>query len=139
MRLLRRNTTTFSYRAYTGQAETMNGTLHTGEYAATYANPVTYRGNISSPTGSAASQLFGLNVQYSHVLLMDKPDADITEHGLIDWNGDTYEITAVRKSFNVLSVGLKKLTKNYAPATSTSSEPATTEQTGGGDSNEQDN
>lgn len=115
MKLLRRNTTVFGYRAYTGEAELLNGTMHTGIFAPTYAVAVQYRGNISVPSGYATDNLFGVNTQYTHVLVMDKPDADIQEDGLIDWQGATYEIKAVRPSLNVLSVALKKLTVNHAP------------------------
>lgn len=114
MRLLRRNTVEFSYRKRTGETETMVGNMHTGEMKATYAEPVTYRGNISSPAGFATDQLFGLNTNYTHVVLLDDPKADITEDGLIDWDGDTYEIKAVRPSLNVLAIALKKKTKNNA-------------------------
>ena len=115
MRLLRRNTTVFDYRAYTGEEEVLNGTLHTGIFAPAYAAPVQFRGNISVPSGFATDNLFGVNTQYTHVLVMDDPEADIKEDGLIDWKGATYEIKAVRPSLNVLSVALKKLTVNHAP------------------------
>ena len=115
MRLLRRNTTEFSYRAYTGKMESLTSTgLRTGNYVPLYAEPVTYRGNISVPSGSATSQFFGLDTKYTHVLLMDTPNVDINEYGLIDWNGNTYEITAVRPSLNVLAIALKQRTKNNA-------------------------
>lgn len=115
MRLLKRNTTEFTYRAYAGETETLSDGRHTGNYHATYAEPVTYRGNISAPSGFATAELFGLNTPYTHVLLLDKPDAGIAENGLIDWNGGVYEIKAVRPSLNVLAVALKKTTQNNAP------------------------
>ena len=116
MRLLRRNTSEFTYRPYTGEAETMvNDTIHTGEYAASYGNPVTYRGNISTPSGYATDNLFGKDTRYTHVLLMDNPNATIDEYGLVEWRGDTYEVNAVRKSLNVLAAALRKKTRNNAP------------------------
>jgi hypothetical protein len=42
---------------------------------------------------------------------MDDIHADINEAGLIKCNGLTYEIKAVRRSLNVLSVALKQLTE----------------------------
>lgn len=115
MRVLRRNTTVFSYRKHTGEEETLNGSLHTGRYEPTYASPVLYRGNISSPSGSAVNQFYGISTPYTHVLVMDKPDADIAEDGLIEWKGKTYDIIAVRPSLNVLSIALKERTANHAP------------------------
>lgn len=115
MKLLRRNTTPFTYRALAGEEETLVNGRHTGIMHPVYADPVEYRGNISAPSGFATDQLFGVNTHYTHVLLLDKPDADITETGLIDWKGATYEIKAVRPSLNVLAVALKKQTANNAP------------------------
>ena len=114
MRLLKRNTTAFDYRAYAGKDERFRGGMHTGVMKTEYADPVQYRGNISVPSGTAAPNMFGLNVQYTHILLMDDVNADIRENGLIDWRGDTYEITAVRPSLNVLAVALRRRTKNAA-------------------------
>lgn len=114
MRLLRRNTTTFQYRALTGEEEVLKDGMHTGNMKPTYGEPVTYRGNISAPSGFATDNLFGVNTQYTHVLLLDKPDADISEDGMIDWRGAVYEVKAVRPSINVLAVALKKRTVNNA-------------------------
>lgn len=114
MKLLKRNTTVFSYRKFLGEQEVLKNGHHTGNYEPTYDDPVQYRGNISAPSGFATDQLFGINTKYTHVLLMDKPDADIEETGLIDWKGAVYEIKAVRPSLNVLAVALKKRTVNNA-------------------------
>lgn len=114
MRLLRRNTTTFQYRAHMSEMEVMSVGRHSGTFIPRYADPVEYRGNISPPSGYAQDQLFGLNTQYTHVLLMDNPNADIREDGLIDWKGATYEIRAIRPSINVLAIALKKRTANNA-------------------------
>lgn len=114
MRLLRRNTTTFQYLKNIGEEETILNGRHTGDSEPMYDSPITYRGNISSPTGFATDKLFGIDVQYSHVLLLDKPDTDITEDGLIVWNGAEYEIKAVRPSLNVLAIALKKRPVNHA-------------------------
>lgn len=114
MKLLRRNTVLFRYRARTGEEETLKDGLHAGNYSPTYGDPVRYRGNISAPSGFATDNLFGVNTQYTHVLLMDDPKAKIAEDGLIYWNGDVYEVQAVRPSINVLAVALKKRTVNNA-------------------------
>lgn len=114
MRCLRRNTSVFLYKAYLGKEEKLKDGMHTGTLAAKYADPVRYRGNISAPSGFATANLFGLNTPYTHVLVMDNPKAEIAEDGLIEWNGATYEVKAVRQSLNVLSVALKKRTENAA-------------------------
>lgn len=114
MRLLRRNTSVFSYRAFAGEQEVLKDGRHTGNTKPLYSEPVQYRGNISAPSGFATDNLFGVNTKYTHVLLMENPNADIKEDGLIDWNGSSYEIKAVRPSINVLAIALKKKTANHA-------------------------
>lgn len=120
MKLLKRNETEFTYTAYAGKTEIMKdqvlidgvltGGKHTGKYELTYESPVTYRGNISAPYGQDMQQLFGVNTPYTHVLLMDDPDADIREDGLIQWKDNVYEVKAVRPSLNVLAIALRKRT-----------------------------
>ena len=114
MRLLRRDTVEFVYKPLSAEVETQTDERHTGNYEPTYGYSVTYRGNISIPTGFASDNLFGQNIQYSHVLLMDNTKADIQEDGIIEWRGEVYEIRAVRPSHNFLSIALKKKTANHA-------------------------
>ena len=108
MKLLKRNETEFTYTAYAGKEEILSNGKHTGKFTISYADPVPYRGHISTPSGQTNQQLFGIETVYTHVLLMDDPDADIREDGLIQWKGYVYEIKAVRPSLNVLAVALKK-------------------------------
>lgn len=108
MRTLKRNETSFTYTAYEGKTEILKDGKHTGKYEVSYGEPVEYSGNISVPSGNDQQTLFGIEVRYTHVLLMDNPDADIREDGLIQWKGCVYEVKAVRPSQNVLAVALKK-------------------------------
>ena len=108
MKLLKRNTTEFTYSAYEGKTEILNNGKHTGKFTLSYSNPVTYRGNISVPAGQVNQQWFGIDVKYTHILLMDDPEAAITESGLIQWKGKTYLIKAVRPSPNVLAIALSQ-------------------------------
>ena len=111
MKLLRRNTTEFTYRAPDGVDTDLNEfEEHTGEYRREYAEPVEYRGNISIPSGQSVWEFYGLDTNYTHTLVMDKPDADIREGGIIQWMGETYDIIAVRRSINAVSVALRKQT-----------------------------
>lgn len=113
MKLLRRNTVAFQYRPFKGEADNGAGT-DGGDYRPVYGDPIDYRGNISPPGGLVTDNLFGLGVNYSHVLVMDDPDADIDEYGIVEWNGASYDVVAVRKSLNVLSVALRQRTANHA-------------------------
>lgn len=108
MKLLMRNTKEFTYTACNGKTEILKDGKHTGKFEVTYSAPVYYRGNISVPSGQDQQTFFGIDTVYTHVLLMDKPDADIQEDGLIQWKGSVYEIKAIRPSDNVLAIALKK-------------------------------
>lgn len=109
MKLLKRNATEFTYSEYIGKKEIIEYGRKTGKFEKSYSEPVTYTGSISVPSGNAYQQLFGIETPYTHVLLMDNPDADIHETGIIRWKGRTYEIKAVRPSINVLAVALRQI------------------------------
>lgn len=110
MRLLLRNLTEFEYYAYDGVGSDLNDDgEHTGEFHPAYRPPVVYKGNISTPNGHTNQTFYGEDIRYTHTLVMEK-NADIDEHGVIRWQGNTYMITAVRPSINGLSVALKRMT-----------------------------
>lgn len=109
MKLLKRNGSEFAYAAYEGKTEILKDGKHTGKFQVSYSDPKRYTGNISVPYGQAQQQLFGIETKYTHVLLMDNPEADIREGVRVQWKGNVYEVTAVRPSQNVLAVALKKL------------------------------
>jgi hypothetical protein len=114
MRLLKRNTKEFEYLPNTGETSDINADGdHTGEYRPVYGEPVTYRGNISVPSGHTQHQFFGEDIRYTHILVMDNPDVAIDEFGVIRFNGDLYDITAVRPSLNAVSIVIRKQTKTY--------------------------
>ena len=115
MRLLIRNRTEFAYYGYTGLDSDIDEEtgLHTGVPKPVYKDPVTYNGNISAPSGAAVQAFDGLEIRYTHILLMDDPNADISETGYIVWKGKKYDVTAVRPSLNVLSVALRQRTEDH--------------------------
>jgi len=111
VKLLRRNLTEVEYLPYVSKEEILtDGGKHTGRYAVKYGDPVVFKANISTPSGQTQNQFFGINPDYTHVLVTDRQDMDIRETGKILWRDGEYEIKAVRPSLNVLSVALKRLT-----------------------------
>jgi hypothetical protein len=110
MKLLMRNLKEFTYTACNGKTEVLKDGKHTGKFEVSYSDPVYYKGNISVPSGQDQQTFFGINTVYTHVLLMDNPEADIREDGLIQWKGSVYEVKAIRQSDNVLAIALKKRT-----------------------------
>jgi len=114
MRLLIRNRTEFEYYAYTGVDSDVDEEtgMHTGIWKPVYDDPITYKGNISAPSGSAIQAFDGLDIRYTHVLVMDNPNVDIKETGYIVWKENTYDVTAVRPSLNSVSIALHQRTVN---------------------------
>ena len=109
MRLLKRNLTEFEHLAYKGKEEVLSNGRHTGRWTVNYADPAVYRGTIGLPSGYVAKEMFGLNLDYTHVLLMDDRGAVIKVEDRIAYDGDQYEILAVRKSLNFLTIAMKIL------------------------------
>lgn len=130
MRLLKRNLTVFEYIPYTGNETDIDPEtgLHTGEPVPEMGEPIEYEGNISTPSLLVNQTFYGEDIRYTHVLVMDDPEAEIDENGVIRWEGDLYDIRAVRPSLNVLSVALRKQTKNNAESGETE-EPENPEET----------
>ena len=115
MKLLRRNTKEFEYLPNDGSETDLDSQgRHTGNFRPVYGDPVIMRGNISTPIGQTSLEFFGKDIRYTHVLVMDDPEAPIEETGRIRWKGDEYDIKAVRPSLNAMSVALQKRTKNHA-------------------------
>lgn len=115
MKLQKRNLREFEYLPYTGRETDIDPEtgLHTGEFHPEYGEPVVYEGNLSTPSLIANQTFYGKDIRYTHVLLLDDPDAEIDEYGLIRVGGDEYEIRAVRPSLNVLSLALRRITKDH--------------------------
>lgn len=114
MRILLRNTTKFEYLPYTGLETDLNEDgEHTGDFRQKLGEPKEYRGNISTPSGQTQPMMYGEDIRYTHTLVMDKPDVEISEYGVIRWKGELYDITAVRRSINAVSIALKKQTVDH--------------------------
>lgn len=110
MRCLVRNKTEFEYFPYDGVETDLNDDgEHTGEFHHSYGQPVTYKGNISTPSGQTQHTFYGEDIRYTHTLVMGK-DVGITEAGIIRWKGHMYEVTAVRPSLNSISIALRRIT-----------------------------
>ena len=107
MKCLKRNMVDFEYLPYEGLGSDIDEDgFHTGIPTPQYGTPVPYKGNISTPSGSVLQAYDGLEIRYSHILVMDNPDIDIKETGKIRYKGNMYTITAVRPSMNVFSAAL---------------------------------
>ena len=115
MKCLRRNKTDFEYLPYLGVTEVLTDDGdHTGEYEPEYGSPEQYTGHISSPSGSVNQTFYGQDIRYTHVLVMDDPNVDIHEGGVVCWKGERYDVRAVRPTLNAVSIALRRQTNDHA-------------------------
>ena len=107
--MCRRNTTLFTYQPFLGLIDDVDERgYHTGEHVPAYGASSTYRGTISAPSGSVVMAFDGLEEQYTHTIIMDTPNTEFTEDGLIEWKGDKYSIVAIRPSLNFTIIAIRK-------------------------------
>lgn len=87
MRCLKRNQKSFWYALYNGETEQKDSDgLYTGEIGPGYETPVQMKANISASKGTADTELFGKDLQYSRTIVTDDLSCPITEESAI-WIG----------------------------------------------------
>ena len=115
MKCLERNKTDFEYLPYDSAGNDVNDDgEHTGEFHSSYGDPVQYEGNISAPSGKVNQTFYGEDIRYTHTLVMDDPNLDIKEYGLIRWKGELYDIVAVHPTLNSFAAALRKQTVDHS-------------------------
>lgn len=118
MKCLKRNKQSFYYAAYLGKEPLRDETGHlTGEYKIQYDKPVQISGNISPAQGNAQSEIFGIDVKYERVIVIDDLSCPINEYSILfievqpfmnehgDFNND-YVVKAIARSLNSISIAI---------------------------------
>ena len=121
MRAVKRNMQPFWYALYTGETEQTDGEgNYTGEIGPGYAEPVQMYANISAARGTADTEIFGVDVQYSKVIATCDTDCPITEESAI-WIGrnpedadknpvpHNYVVARVARSLNSLLIAVQEV------------------------------
>lgn len=88
----------------------------TGEYRVVRGKPEECWGNISYAKGSSEAQMFGTNVDYDKVIVIDKPYPEFTEDTVL-WvdispSGDRphdYLVKRIARSLNSLSLAISRV------------------------------
>lgn len=115
MKCLKRNKSMFLYMPRLSDETDLNDEgEHTGDFKAEYGASVLYYGNISAPSGHANQLFYGMDLRYTHILVMDNIYTSIQENGRIWWNWEYYEVIAVRRTLNAVSIALRKMTPEEA-------------------------
>lgn len=123
MRTLERNKKGFYYYLYKGKVSLRDeNDFRTGEEVLTYHPPVFCKGNISAGNGDAQAELFGSNVSYEKVIVLDDINCPIDETTLLcvdispklynenETPAHDYIVKAVAKSLNVFAIAISKET-----------------------------
>lgn len=115
MKTLLRNKSTFYYADKTGRVPLLDDDGNfTGDYVDSYSDPVKAKGNISPATGSVGDELFGLNLQYDKVIVMEEALFGETAHLWVDADpqaGEPYDYIVLRiaKSLNSVSCAISRV------------------------------
>lgn len=127
MRCLRRNQHRFHYAVFVEQhpieeTDEYGNRICTGEYAATYSEPILAHANISPANGVVTAYLFGTMEKYDKTLVMDVPDVPIDEHTVLwldtepDSEGKTpydYIVKRVARGLNSVVIAASRVNVQY--------------------------
>ena len=124
MKCLNRNKSSFYYALYDNKFEILDEYgNNTGQYEVKYMNPVRKKANISTAMGNKESRQFGDSVIYDKVIVLDNVNIPIDEYSILwidtlpvinEEDGTTttphdYEVTAIAKSLNSVSIAVSKV------------------------------
>lgn len=88
----------------------------TGHRTVVYTDAKIVYGTVSAPSGTTSLEMFGTDKDYNKMVVLDKPDINITENSIfwIDVAYDTgvshdYVVKKVIRNHNFLFIGLRKV------------------------------
>lgn len=126
MRTLDRNKRTFYYALWLGKQEIIDDMgRHTGEKATRYSEWTQIKSNISPARGESEAELFGTDVQYDRVFVVDDVNCPIDENTVLAIDIEPnerkttdvmpifdYVVTRKAKSLNFVSYAVAKVKTN---------------------------
>lgn len=115
MRTLGRNKTTLYHAEYVSETETERNGLKTGHYESSYTDPVEEKMNISPSRGSAVSDEFGINTNYTKTAVTSNMNCTMDENSIV-WIGvptsgpHNYVVARKAVSLNHITYALTEVT-----------------------------
>ena len=116
MRTLEKNKSTVDYANYVSE-EALRDSFgyESGEYEVTYGTATELKVNVSPPTGRAAREIFGINLQYDRVLVLDTLPSGFDESTIL-WIDETdtdephdYHVARIAPSLNSYLVAISRV------------------------------
>ena len=116
MKALARNKQTIYYALYKEKSKVYDSNgLFTGDHTAKYDTPVKTAMNVSPANGTAAVEMFGVNTNYSRILVTDDLSCPIAETSVI-WIGVAPNLTGDNYNYRVVQVARSLNSIAYAVA-----------------------
>lgn len=121
MRTLRRNKIKVWYVLYQGETEITDSLgNYTGEWEKTYSEPILLMANVAPATGATSIEAFGVDSDYTHVMVVEGTDCPLDEESQV-WIGDDptnatdgfFKIVRVAKSLNHIRYALKEVQSTW--------------------------
>lgn len=121
MKCLERNKQEFHYATYITKEENVDEKGNaTGTYRLIYSEPVLCKGNISPSSGMAQTEMFGNDLSYDKVMVLDNVNVPIDENSVLwvdkpvehDAYGNPlhdYVVKKVASSLNSVSIAISKV------------------------------
>lgn len=121
MKTLERNKRDFYYATYITKEENKDENGYTtGTYKVIYSDAVKCKGNISPSSGLAQTEMFGNDITYDSVVVLDDVNIPIDENSVLwvdkaveyDENGNPlfdYVVKKVARSLNSVSFAISKV------------------------------
>lgn len=108
MRCLNKNKRTIHYKNYLGKTQIVDDYGNrTGEYTLTYSDFIETKMNISPSRGIASEEMFGIQTNYTKVLVTDDVNCTMDEHSIL-WIDKPitgpHDYVVVRKAVSINSV-----------------------------------
>ena len=120
MKCLKRNKIRFYYALCTGESAVQSENYFPGDTVVSYGAPVEVEGNIAPPSGNVFVELYGNNIQYDRVIVLDDPNTPIDETTVLcidkepsyDGSGQLifdYIVRRVARSLNSVSIAVSRV------------------------------
>ena len=119
MKCLKRNQIQFYYANPLREEAVRDGDYITGDMNVVYDTPVECYGNVAPPSGNVFVELFGADVRYDRVIVLDDASTPITEGTVLcidsapSYDGEDliydYIVRKVARSLNSVSIAVSKV------------------------------
>lgn len=120
MRCLNKNKQTIHYKNYIGKTQIVDSNGNrTGEYTLSYSDLIEARMNVSASRGVASEEMFGIQTNYTKVLVTSDINCSMDEHSIVWIDKPTdgphdYVVVQKAKSLNSIAYAILEVSAGEA-------------------------